>query len=149
MTLFRRGLVVLLLLSTSAQAAEMDVCRPYARKLTDSMIKYIWTWSYSHCLSLEEASPVPPSLSEALKMMAPDRPVVGNDTAAGIPPGEAPALGGPDAAPQTTLGKSGAPHGSTKWVVWCRKNFPRSWDVKTQTVILPTSRNRVRSPCPG
>lgn len=136
-----RAIALLVLLPIAAQAAEPEVCRGYATKLLNTHMTWMWNRAYSGCLNMEANDPQPPDNAEgAMRIIDPALTPLAAIMSAPEPP--------PRPTPHAA-GKSGFAPGSDQWKQWCRQNYPRSFDEKTGTVILPTSRHRVRTPCPG
>jgi hypothetical protein len=99
--MLRVGIALLFMVPVSAVAADMNVCKPYARIATDAVIREVWTRAYTHCLNMEEDNPVPPDNWDSLlrviepkSPLPPTRPVKSDEP----PPGSVPATG-PDEAP--------------------------------------------------
>jgi hypothetical protein len=157
-----KWLPLLLMMTGSAWAEDAEVCRPYARLATDSIIREVWNRAYNHCMNLEEGgNPTPPDTWAAMEeMLSPklpmpvSRPVHKSEP----PPGSVPASGPPAdeviadkpvAAPEPAAkgtGSSGYVRGSKEWNAYCRKYWPASWDAKTGTVIKSGHK---RVPCPA
>jgi hypothetical protein len=53
----------------------------------------------------------------------------------------------PDKSDKTGTGKSGFAKGSADWIKWCKRWYPKSFDVKTGNVIKLRPRRTV--PCPA
>jgi hypothetical protein len=150
-----RAAALLMMMTMTANAAEPAICRGYATELLNMHMKWMWTRAYTHCINEEEDSPkVPDNWEGAMRVIDPLlTPIMSLDqgNVAAVMEGMPTPPSRPAAAPAPTgkAGKSGFPTGSDDWKRWCRQNYPRSWDAKSGTVILPTSRQRARSPCPG
>lgn len=52
---------LLSIMSTPASSSDMNYCRPYAAKLTQTFINYVWKRAYSACLNVEGSDPLPPN----------------------------------------------------------------------------------------
>ncbi len=65
-------LAIIMLFTFAAQAAEPDVCRPYASKTTEILIKYAWLRAYTACLNEDEAPPLPQDHYNAFCIVLPD-----------------------------------------------------------------------------
>jgi len=153
-----RALALLAMLPLAAHAADMSDCHAYANRgsaaalrqlilfpfLADPSVgRFLYRKAYSYCLNADEV-PV-------LAFTAEEQPIV-DGLPAPTPRPEPPPASVPatdETAPVVAKGRSGFAAGSDQWKSWCRRHFPRSWDAKTGTVILPTSRKRARTPCPG
>lgn len=122
-----KTLLVLLVLSNPALAAEPELCRPYATKVAEQVIRFSWDRAYTTCLNSDEVPDAPATDVDAARLVVPGEVV--------LPPGEAPALG-----------PSGAEAGSDEWKDWCRKNY-RTFRSSDGTVVR--HRNRKRVQCPG
>lgn len=151
-----RALALLVMLPLASQAADMTDCKVYATRTSAMALKallgipfidvstgrFLFRKAYTFCVNADE---VP-----ALVFTEEEQPIVDGLPAPKLrpepPPASVPAV---DVKPEPEpVGKSGFARGSDQWTAWCRKHFPRSWDRKTSTVILPT-RKKVRVPCPG
>jgi hypothetical protein len=141
-------LLLAALTSLPAAAADPDLCRPYARDLTQLMINRVWTRAYTTCLLLEEDPVVPGSWTDAARIALPGW----------VPPGEVPASG-PEAvevvlpvpAPRARVDRvcgrrSPAPgvSGSEERRRWCAGHY-RSFDPVAGTVRCP--RKKGPQPC--
>jgi hypothetical protein len=166
--MIKLGGVILVLTATSVVAADPEVCRPYARLLTDNVIREVWTRAYTHCLNLEEDNPIPPETWQGLQQVLnaePPKPIASPIHHANEPPpGEVPASGPPspsqgdlpagagnpsahgDLPAVQSTGRSGFVRGTAEWQAYCKKYWPASWDPKTQTVIKTRHK---RIPCPA
>jgi hypothetical protein len=136
--------------SSSVCAADPAVCRPFARMLTDSVIRYVWVRAYTGCLNADETPTLPADGLPALKSVLPDAatplpdatpPEIGSvpatdpaDEAAPVPPARpsAPPKLSPHVCNRQSV--SGYVAGSRDQAAWCRKNY-RSFDAATGTVI--------------
>jgi len=142
-----RILALALMLPLAAHAAETADCQTYATRTSSMALRallivpwvdvatgrWLYNKAYFYCLNSDE---VPP-----LVFTPEEQPIVDDALPAPVPR--------PETAAPPSVGKSGAAAGSAEWKAWCRQNFPRSWDEATGTVILPTSRKRTRTQCPG
>lgn len=68
-TLFMAALVTSL--APDAHGSSMDYCRPYARDLTQVLIKYIWMRAYASCVNSEDDPRVPDNWQSAWFLVDP------------------------------------------------------------------------------
>lgn len=146
--------IIALAWPTPALAADPGVCRPFARSVTDAVIRYVWLRAYTGCLNADDRPGLPADGLAALRSVLPEAtPVwpldrsdvaaikdIGNvpatdpaDEAALIPPARPP----PPVASRQVCDRqspSGFDSGSPDQAAWCRKNY-RSFDATTGTVI--------------
>jgi hypothetical protein len=65
--------LVFMLTSTPATASDTNYCRPYAAKLTQTFINYVWNRAYTACLNVEGDDPLPPNnWMTAWRIVAPE-----------------------------------------------------------------------------
>lgn len=137
-TFFLMGLAILLtvLMITLVWGASPDVCRPYARDLTQTMIKYLWDRAYTTCLNSDEDPIVPDTWQDGYGVVFENKPP--------IPVSRPPDIDKIGVVP--AMGPSGFATGSDEWVKWCKDNY-RTFRVKDGTVVRRGNKKRV--PCPG
>lgn len=146
---------------SSLHAADPAVCRPFARTLTDAVIRYVWLRAYTGCLNAEGEPEMPADGLAALRSVLPEAtpvwPLDRSDVAAIKDIGNVPATDPADEAVPTPPARpekpvdahpppvasrqvcdresaSGFTTGSPEQAAWCRKNY-RSFDATTGTVI--------------
>ena len=116
--------------SPAAGGPSPEVCRPYATRFTEAMIREMWMGAYEYCRveGVDDAPPaLPPDLDHAMPVLEP--------------------LWMPGDVPATGTGPSGFPPDSVGWKSWCRRNWPGSFDG--QTVIFEADGRGRRARCPG
>src|SRR5262245_1882344 len=155
------SLLLIALLATIALGASPEICRPYARDLTQLLINYAWNRAYSTCLNSDDDPILPDTWRGAADVIFGDQlstsvvlPMVRPQPLSEL--GVVPAIDPSDVPddpptrsvkPSKPVGKSGYAKGTKQWVVYCRRNYPASFRASDGTVII--KRGRKRTACPG
>jgi len=150
------SIVIVLAFMLRAHAAAPEICKPYARAVTDLVIRYSWMRAYTTCLNSDEdpilpetaigagniifewESPPPPPMKPPGSVPATDEPAIDPSMSEAVPAG-----------PQSHVGKSGFARGTKGWLAYCRRYWPASFRASDGTVINPKIDRHRRVPCPA
>jgi hypothetical protein len=136
--------VALLLVTTSAYAADPNVCRPYARDFTQQIIRYTWNRAYVHCLAMESTPVLPRDWDSEMKILLPDTTPPIDTSQIGV----VPATGKPVDAPKPPVAPVAAkPTHDAARAASCARHHPQSWRASDGTWNKFVGGKWMRVPC--
>ncbi len=140
------------MLCAVAHGEDAALCRPYARALTDLVIRWTWERAFHICENAEGMPTLPPDGLAALRSVMPEAtpvwPLEREQVDALKSIGVIPASGPPTPPARPEADSKPVDAHASGWAAKCARTHPRGWDAATGTITVRQGRKWVRVPCP-